>query len=201
MIVGLTGGIGCGKSAVAHLFSKHGIDVIDTDAISRNLTAVKGEAMPAIHQAFGSEAVAADQSLNRDAMRRIVFSDPAAKKKLEAILHPLIRSEVTRQLARATSPYVVLDVPLLFETDGYPDLIDTTLAVDCPEAEQVRRVTARSGLTEAQARAIMASQVPRAVRCARADTLIDNSGSLADLEKKIVHLHAQYLSRASERKS
>jgi dephospho-CoA kinase len=196
MVVGLTGGIGSGKSAVASLFAGQGIDVIDTDAISRALTAAKGAAMPLIEKTFGVAFVNADGALNRASMRNLVFTDPQAKTTLEAILHPLIRDEVSRRIKHAPSPYVILDVPLLFEAKAYPALMDTTLVVDCPEPQQISRAMARSGLTEAEVRAIMATQLPRQARIAQADQVIDNSGTLTELAEKVHWLHQAYLLQA-----
>jgi dephospho-CoA kinase len=201
MVVGLTGGIGSGKSVVANLFAQRGVKVIDTDAIARELTLAHGAAMPMIEQAFGAEFLNADGSLNRAAMRRLVFTDPAGKTKLESILHPLIRDEVALRIKQITTPYVILDVPLLFETHAYPDLIDTTLVVDCSEPEQIRRTVTRSGLTEAEVRAIMANQLPRAARLARADSVIDNTETLTTLAEKVNSLHQHYLDLAKQRRN
>lgn len=157
--VALTGGIGSGKSAVAELFSDQGVDVIDTDRIAHALTAPDGAAMPEIIERFGPVSVALGGGLDRARMRALVFEDASARRRLEAILHPLIRAEAARQLNRSISPYALLVVPLLAETTGaYDDIVDRVLVVDCAETTQVRRVVERNGYSEAAIRAIMASQ-------------------------------------------
>jgi dephospho-CoA kinase len=196
-VVGLTGGIGSGKSAAAERFAQHGIVVIDTDVISRQLTAAKGAAMPTIRQQFGDEFIASDGALNRDLMRQSILSDSAAKKKLEAILHPLIRAESIKQVAQATSPYVILAVPLLFETNGYKNIMNTTLVIDCAEATQIRRAQARGGMTSEQIHAVMAAQLPRAERLKKADHIIDNNGSLEVLHHEVDQWHQKFLAQSS----
>ncbi len=196
MVVGLTGGIGSGKSAAAEIFALHGIVIIDTDVISRELTAAQGAAMPLIQQQFGAQFIRADGALNREAMRQTIFSDAAAKKKLEAILHPMIRTETLARSRATTSPYVILAVPLLFETGGYADLVNTTLVIDCSEDEQIRRTSARSGMTPTQVKAVMAAQLPRVARVKKADYVIDNSGSLQKLAEQVEFLHQKFLQQA-----
>jgi dephospho-CoA kinase len=196
MVVGLTGGIGSGKSAAAEMFAQRGITIIDTDAISRELTAAHGTAMPTIKQQFGADYIHADGALNRERMREIIFSDAGAKKKLEAILHPMIKAETLKRIQAATSPYVILAVPLLFETGGYAGLIQTTLVIDCNEDEQVRRTSARSGMTPAQVKAIMAAQLSRTERLKKADHVIDNNGSLQTLAEQVNRLHEKFLQQA-----
>jgi dephospho-CoA kinase len=194
--VGLTGGIGSGKSTAAQMFGSLGAAVVDTDEISRALTAAGGPAMPAVRAQFGPEYVAADGSLDRDRMRRLVFADSAAKKRLEAILHPMIRAESRARLAAASAPYVVLVVPLLLETGAYRDLIDRVLAVDSSEGQQVERAARRSGLSADDVRAIMAAQLSRAERRARADDVLSNDGSIESLRCQVADLHARYLALA-----
>lgn len=194
--VGLTGGLGSGKSTAAGMFSALGATVVDTDEISRALTAAGGGAMPAILEQFGPEYVAADGSLARDRMRRLVFGNAAAREALEAILHPLIRAESRARVAAARSPYVVLVVPLLFEGGAYGDLIQRAAVVDCSEARQVERATRRSGISVEEARAIMAAQLTRAARRARADDVIDNDDGLDALRAQVAALHARYLEMA-----
>lgn len=192
-IVGLTGGIGSGKSTVAELFAQHGAALVDTDRIAHELTGPQGLAMPAIAAAFGPELLHADGALDRAAMRRRVFDDPASKARLEAILHPLIRAEsAARCTAASDAPYVLLIVPLLVESGGYRERSDRILVVDCDEAVQVARVMARSGLSAGEVRAIMATQAPRAVRRAAADDLVDNDDGLAALLPQVEHLHRKY---------
>ena len=196
-IVGLTGGIGSGKSAAATLFEEFGAAVVDTDAIAHALTAPGGTAIAPIRDAFGDEVVAPNGALDRAAMRRKVFTDAQAKGRLEAILHPMIRAEADRRSAAARAPYVVLVVPLLVESGGYRSRVQRVTVVDCPEAVQVARVMSRSGLSAGEARAIMAAQVGREARLAVADDVIDNGGELAALRPQIEALHRRYLEMAA----
>ncbi|MBK9594821.1 MAG: dephospho-CoA kinase [Rhodocyclales bacterium] len=196
-IVGLTGGIGSGKSAAATLFEEFGAAVVDTDAIAHELTAPGGTAIAPIRAAFGDEVVAPNGALDRAAMRRKVFTDAQAKGRLEAILHPMIRAEADRRSAAARAPYVVLVVPLLVESGGYRSRVQRIAVVDCPEAVQVARVMSRSGLSAGEARAIMAAQVGREARLAVADDVIDNGGELAALRPQIEALHRRYLEMAA----
>ena len=197
-VVGLTGGIGSGKSAAADLLAARGALVVDTDQIAHQLTAPGGAAMEAIREAFGNGVVAADGALNRPAMRALAFEDPAARKRLEAILHPMIRAESERQCRAATTPYVVLVVPLLIESGTYRERVRRLCVVDCPEDIQVLRVMQRSGLEERQVRAIMAAQASRAERLAAADDVIDNSRGYEELAAQVERLHGAYLQLASE---
>ena len=192
-VIGLTGGIGSGKSAVAEEFARLGIAVVDADAIAHALTAAGGAAMPLLQQAFGSEVVRADGALDREVMRARVFSDPVARERLNALLHPLIAEEALRELAAARSPYVVLMVPLLFESGRFAGLCQRVLVVDCPEQVQIERVRQRSGLAAEQVVAIMAAQLSRIDRLARADDVIDNSGARDSLPAQVAGLHRSYL--------
>lgn len=196
--VGLTGGIGCGKSVVADHLASLGAAIIDTDEISRRLTAPGGAAIAAIAEAFGLAMIAADGALARRAMRERVFADPAARARLEAILHPLIRRESARELVAARGPYAVLAVPLLVETGHYRTLCDRIAVVDCPEAIQIARVMARSALTEAEVRAVIAAQASREERLAFADDVIDNSGDLASLIAQLAPLDRLYRRLSAE---
>ena len=191
-VIGLTGGIGSGKTTVADRLGALGATVVDTDEIARHLTGPAGEAMARLREAFGARYVAADGSLDREAMRVLAFEDPAARARLEAILHPAIRAEADARLARAAGPYAVLVVPLLFETRGYVDRVARGLVVDCPEDLQVERTAARSRLPEAQVRAIMAAQWPRWRRLQMADDVIWNGGDPAALEPQCERLHRRY---------
>ena len=197
-VIGLTGGIGSGKSAAADLFAARGALMVDTDQIAHQLTAPGGAAMDAIRQAFGNGVVAADGALNRAAMRALAFEDPDARKRLEAILHPMIRAESERLCLAATTPYVMLVVPLLVESGTYRQRVRRLCVVDCPEEVQVARVMQRSGLEERQVRAIMAAQASRAERLAAADDVIDNSAGYAELAVQVERLHGAYLRLASE---
>lgn len=198
--VGLTGGIGAGKSAVAAIFSGYGITVVDTDVISRDLTSVGGAAIPAIASTFGDEFIDGAGGLDRPAMRSYVFSDAAARHQLEKILHPLIKTEAVRQVLHAASPYVVLVVPLLVEhLADYRELVDRILVVDCDEAQQLTRIAARPTMNMEQAKAILAVQHSRNTRLAVADDIIDNRGNLAELAEQVSVLHGRYLSAAQEK--
>ncbi|QID18861.1 dephospho-CoA kinase [Nitrogeniibacter mangrovi] len=196
-VVGLTGGIGSGKSAAAARFGERGAAIVDTDVIAHALTGPGGAAMAAIREAFGEAVIDADGGLDRRAMRDRVFDAPAERARLEAILHPMIRAESDRQCRAAQAPYVVLVVPLLVESGRYRERCDRIVVVDCPEAVQRARVMARSGLPEAQVRAIMAAQAGREARLAVADDVIDNSGDLTVLERQVDTLHQRYLQLAS----
>ena len=190
--IGLTGGIGSGKSTVAGRLASLGADIIDTDEIARELTGPAGAAMAKLREAFGQKYVSPDGSLDRDAMRALAFEDPAARSRLEAILHPAIRREADARLGSSRGPYAVLVVPLLFETRGYLDRVARVLVVDCPEALQVERAAARSRLPESQVRAIMAAQWPRSRRLQMADDVVWNGGEEAALAPQCERLHAQY---------
>ncbi len=174
--IGLTGGIGSGKSTVAAGFTALGAALIDTDAISRSLTLPGGAAMPAIVEQFGSPLQAADGALDRARMRDLVFADPSARQRLEAILHPLIRAEALRQESAAQGSAVVFDVPLLMESGRWRERLDRVLVVDCQESTQVERVMARSGWTREAVQSVIAQQAGRRVRRAGADAVIYNDG-------------------------
>ncbi len=191
--IGLTGGIGSGKSTVAALFAECGATVIDSDAISHRLTESGGAAIAAIRAAFGDDYINTDGTLARARMRQRVFSDPDARLQLEAILHPLIRAQMLAQGEASTAPYLLLVVPLLFEAAGYLGLVQRTLVVDCTEALQVARTMQRSGLDEQTVRAIMATQMPRAERLRRADEFIQNNDSPDILRQQVEQLHRRYL--------
>jgi dephospho-CoA kinase len=194
--VGLTGGIGSGKSLASALFAELGAGVVDTDEISRALTAPGGAAMSALRDAFGPGYVAADGGLDRARMRDLVFGDPDAKRKLEGILHPLIRSRTRAAVGAAREPYVIAVIPLLFETGAYSDLVQRVVVVDCDEGRQVERAAARGAMAEADVRRIVAAQLPRAERLKRADDVLDNDGGVAALRSQVARLHARYLDLA-----
>lgn len=198
-VVGLTGGIGSGKSTVADLFVRLGAGLVDTDAIAHELTGPQGEAMGAISAAFGTAVLRADNGLNRDAMRRLVFFDAAAKVRLEAILHPLIRAESEARCAASTAPYVLLAVPLLVESGSFRERVDRILVVDCDESVQISRVAARSGLAASELKAIMAAQASRAERRAVADDLVFNDDGPEVLIPQVEILHRRYLELASDK--
>lgn len=192
-VVGLTGGIGSGKSAAADEFARLGATIVDTDEIAHELTGPGGAAIDAVRQLFGDDFIDARGAMDRRRVREVVFAEPHAKERLEALLHPLIRDESLRRIAAATGPYVVHVVPLLVESPGYRDRVDRVLVIDCPEATQLARVRARSGLSEDEVRRIIAAQATRETRLAGADDVIDNSGSLEDLRRQVAALHRRYV--------
>lgn len=195
-VVGLTGGIGSGKSAAADEFARLGAALVDTDAISHRLTGAGGAAVPAIQRVFGEGYVLPSGAMDRKRMRERVFADAGARKSLESLLHPMIRAESERQIAAAGGPYVIYVVPLLVESGGHRERVDRVLVVDCPEEVQVERVRARSGLSADEAQAIVRAQAPRATRLAAADDIIDNSGTLDELRLQVETLHAKYAAMA-----
>lgn len=197
-VVGLTGGIGSGKSTVAELFASHGVAVVDTDQIAHALTGPAGAAIPAIVGEFGCGVVDTAGALDRAAMRRLVFADPAARRRLESILHPLIRAESDRQCAAACGPYVLLVVPLLIESGSYRQRCRRILVIDCQESTQISRVMARSGLSESDARAILEAQASRAERLAAADDVIVNDGVAEALPAQVAALHECYCCAAAK---
>lgn len=194
--VGLTGGVGSGKSTVAAMLSNHGAGVVDADAISHQLTQPGGAAIAALRASFGAAAIAADGSLDRAHMRARVFSDTAARAQLEAVLHPLIRAAMRERAAEQTkggSPYVVFVVPLLVESGSWRATTHRVLLVDCSEATQLARVRARPGLSSTIARRIIDAQATRQQRLAVADDVLMNEAPLADIEPKVHRLHRAYL--------
>jgi len=191
--VGLTGGIGCGKSTVADLFAALGATIVDTDVIAHALTAPQGAAMPAIVAEFGPDFAQPDGALDRARMRTLVFSDATARARLEAILHPRIRAATEAAGQAATGDYVIYVVPLLIESGSWRDRVTRVLAIDCSEDTQVARVMQRSGLSADEVRAIIATQVTRARRLAEADDVVDNDAGLEALRAQVQALHERYL--------
>ena len=195
--IGLTGGIGAGKSAASQRFAELGADIVDADVISSALTAVGGAAVPLISAQFGASFLDAQGGLDRRAMRAHVFFDEARRRQLESILHPLIHLEAARQVALSAAPYVVLAIPLL--TENYPkyqNLIDRVLLIDCPESIQLARVLARLGGDIKLAQAMLAAQAGREDRLKIADDVIENDGNLANLWSQVDELHHVYLRTA-----
>ena len=196
-LIGLTGGIGSGKSTVAARFAILGAAIVDSDAIAHRLTAAGGLALPAIRAAFGDRFIAEDGSLDRAAMRRLVFADPQARQRLQALLHPLIREQAAKDCQSALNfgaPYVLLAIPLLAETGGKSTYgLDRVLLVDCSTETQIARTMARSQLTRPEVEAIIAAQASRQARWAIADDVIDNDGDLAGLTLAVAALHQRYL--------
>ncbi len=196
-VVGLTGGIGSGKSAASDAFAACGASVVDTDVIAHALTGPDGDAMPAIRDVFGPDVVTADGRLDRVRMRDLAFRDGTARKRLEAILHPRIRQVAAARVEAAPGPYVVLVVPLLVESGDYRNRVDRVVVVDVPETVQIARTMARSGLDRDQVVQILAAQASREARLAAADDVIDNAGERAALRAQVEALHADYLARSS----
>lgn len=200
-IIGLTGGIASGKTTAARFFAQLGAEILDTDAIAHELTQAHGAAMDAIRQIFGDQFIAEEGALKRSQMRTLVFSDSEARKKLEAILHPLIRSEVARRARVIAAPYGVVVVPLLLETKGYHgyhELIRRVLVVDCDEQDQIAHAIARPGMDERMARAIMDTQLSRQERLRQADDIIRNDEDIDGLERQVRSLHEKYLALARQ---
>ncbi len=197
LTIGLTGGIGSGKTAVSDAFAKRGIAVVDTDIIAREIVAPGQPALTAISDEFGSECLDASGNLDRTFLRRIVFADPALRERLEAILHPRIVQAVRDRLAVMEAPYCLVVIPLLAET-GMTDLVQRILVVDVPEAVQIERVRVRDGVDEQQAQAILAAQASRAQRLSLADDVIENTGGLSELDTQVAKLHDKYLALAAD---
>jgi dephospho-CoA kinase len=195
-VVGLTGGIGSGKSAAAEEFGRLGATVVDTDAIAHELTQPGGAAIAQVQHLFGDDFVDPTGAMDRAKVRALVFRDPMAKNKLEALLHPMIRAESERRIAAASGPYVIHVVPLLVESPGFRQRVARVLVVDCPEGDQIERVRRRSSLAEDEVRRIIGTQIKREDRLAVADDVIDNSSTLDALHKQVRELHARYLAQA-----
>lgn len=193
-VVGLTGGIGSGKSTVASLFAKLGAGIIDTDEIAHRLTQIEGSAIPAIRPAFGNDYINGEGALDREKMRRLIFSDAAAKQRLEAILHPLILEQARAQLQQLHDrPYVIVVVPLLPESPAFRQLVQRVLVVDCTEDTQIARVTTRSRMTETEVRNVIAQQTSRAKRLSLADDVIHNDAGMDNLSAQVASLHQRYM--------
>lgn len=196
LVVGLTGGIGSGKTTVSDRFAQHGAPVIDTDQLARELVEPGQPALAEIVADFGSDCLDDDGRLLRGRLREQVFADPAGRRRLEAILHPRIRALALERIAGLTTPYCLVVIPLLVET-GMTDLVDRVLVVDTPEDEQIRRIMARDGIDETQAHQILAAQARRDQRLAVADEIVDNAGDLAKLDRQVAVLHRHYLTLAA----
>lgn len=198
--IGLTGGIGSGKSMVARWLAQWGATVIDTDEVSHQLTTAGGLAMPHIKEAFGVTVIDSQGALDRAKMRDLVFSDPTARQRLEAILHPLIREQTLAQVKSAQGLYVVVVIPLLVESGRWVDYFDEICVVDCDESTQIQRVQHRSGLTVEQVQQIMRAQATRKKRLQFADQIIDNGGQtdLQALEKQVQQLHQLWCAHSQQ---
>ncbi len=198
LVIGLTGGIGSGKTSTAKFFADLGINVIDTDEIAHKLTQAKGTAIFSIQKSFGNNFITADGALDRNKMRDLVFSDNVSLRQLEAILHPLIRKETVRLIEFTSSPYIVIVVPLLLETGSYRDIVQRILVVDCDEENQVTRAIKRSELNTQQVHAIMDTQVSRQERLEHADDVIVNNMDITHLQEQVEILHQKYLNLLNE---
>jgi len=198
LIVGLTGGIGSGKSTVAEAFRQLGIDTVDADQASRKVVEPGMPALAAIAEHFGGEIIQSDGNLDRAALRQIIFTDPVQKQWLESLLHPLIRDWIVQQLQASTSPYVILESPLLFETDQY-QLVDKTVLVDVPVELQIERACARDDNQADQIQRIIDAQLPRQEKLSRADLVLDNSPPLDSLAQRVAALHKTLLSLANNK--
>jgi dephospho-CoA kinase len=192
LVVGLTGGIGSGKSQVSDAFARLGVEVVDADTLAHELSAPDAAGFRAIRTEFGPEMFLPSGELDRARLRRQVFVDAAARARLEALLHPLITTEAKRRIATWQGAYGIVAVPLLLERGGLLPMIDRVLVVDCPETEQLRRVNLRSGLPEAEILAIMATQLDRSARLARADDVVDNAGPVAAIAPQVAILDQRY---------
>ncbi len=190
--LGLTGGIGSGKSTIARLFADRGAVIVEMDEIAHQLTAPNGKGMDAIRREFGAPFVTPEGALNREKMRELVFQDPLARKKLEAILHPLIKHEAIKQATHSKGEYIIFVIPLLTEQAVWQDLPDRILLVDCPEELQIERVMMRNHMTREQVKAIMAAQASRAERLAIADDVLLNDNKLDNLLDKVAYLDSKY---------
>ena len=199
LVIGLTGGIGSGKSAVADRFAALGVAVTDTDRIAHQLTAPGAAGSTAIRAAFGDGVFAADGALDRAALRRVVFADAGERARLESLLHPLIGAAAGAEIAGWASPYGLLVVPLLLERGGLRTLVDRVLVVDCTEEQQRQRVMTRNGMSAAEVQAIMAAQASRGARLAIADDVIDNSGPPEKLAGPVADLDRRYRALAAAR--
>jgi len=195
-VVGITGGIGSGKSAVTSRLEQHGITVVDADVVAREVVEPGRPVLAAIAEHFGERILQPNGALDRAALRKIVFETPAEREWLESVTHPAIREAIAAQLTAATSPYVVLSSPLLLEA-GQSAFAQHVVVVDVPEEVQLSRTCARDNNDEALVRNIMAAQLPRAERCARADEVIDNNASLEALQQRVDALHDRLLVLAS----
>ena len=196
-VIGITGGIGSGKTAVSDRFAERGITIVDADVASRTVVEPGRPALARIAEHFGDALIAQDGSLDRAALRAKVFADEGERRWLEALLHPLIAEEIQRGLLEATSPYAMLASPLLVEA-GQDRYVDRVLVVDVPEDVQLARTMERDGNSEEQVRRIIAAQSARSDRLARADDVIENTGSLADLDAAVAALHEGYLAQAGQ---
>lgn len=197
LVIGMTGGVGCGKTTASRIFAELGVRIIDADEIAHALSRPPSPALQAIAQRFGPEFLTPAGEMNRDRMRERVFAIPEERKALEAIFHPQVMQECRRLINQpTTAPYTILSVPLLFETKGFTSLVRRSLVIDCSEEIQILRVMARSGLSQPQVLAIMATQIERNLRLQLADDVICNEGTPSELAAQIRKLHQDYSDQA-----
>ena len=194
LIIGLTGGIGSGKTSATRFFAAEGIAIIDADTIAHELTGVQGDAIPNIKKYFGVDFITKNGKLDRKKMKNRIFSDINSRKKLEKILHPLIQAEIMHRIETAFSPYIIVVAPLLLETGDYCETVTRILVVDCNEEYQISRTVSRDGLSKEEVRTIMATQKPRQERLNQADDVIVNDTDISSLQEKVKLQHNIYLS-------
>jgi dephospho-CoA kinase len=195
--VGLTGGVASGKTTAAKLFAELGAGIVDTDAVAREVVALGEPGLEAVAAEFGDAILQSSGELDRRALRELVFRQPEQRKRLEAILHPLIRARTAQRLAELAAPYAIVVVPLMFET-GFDTLVDRTAVVDCPEATQLARLQRRDGLEGSDAQAMLDAQLDRRARLSQADDIIDNSGAIEQLKTRVAALHTRYMELAGD---
>ena len=194
LIIGLTGGIGSGKTSATRFFAAEGIAIIDADTIAHELTGAQGDAIPNIKKYFGVDFITKNGKLDRKKMKNRIFSDINSRKKLEEILHPLIQAEIMHRIETAFSPYIIVVAPLLLETGDYCETVTRILVVDCNEEYQISRTVSRDGLSKEEVRTIMATQKPRQERLNQADDVIVNDTDISSLQEKVKLQHNIYLS-------
>lgn len=199
LVIGLTGGIAAGKSTATAFFKDHGVPVIDADEVARDVVAAGTAGLAAVIAAFGPQIAQADGTLDRRRLRDLVFADPAQRHRLEAILHPLIDTEIRARLRRVTGPYCILAVPLLIESSNLRALVDRVLVIDVPVDVQVARLMQRDRMTAEQCRAMLAAQASRAQRLEGADDVVDNAADVITLRRQLESAHARYLEMAGQR--
>jgi dephospho-CoA kinase len=195
--VGLTGGVASGKTTAAKLFAELGAGIVDTDAVAREVVDFGEPGLEAVAAEFGDAILQSSGELDRRALRELVFRQPERRKRLEAILHPLIRARTAQRLAELAAPYAIVVVPLMFET-GFDTLVDRTAVVDCPEATQLARLQRRDGLEGSDAQAMLDAQLDRRARLSQADDIIDNSGDIEQLKTRVAALHTRYMELAGD---
>ncbi|HEX2796240.1 MAG TPA: dephospho-CoA kinase [Immundisolibacter sp.] len=198
LVVGLTGGIAAGKSTATAFFQEHGVPVIDADEVARDVVAPGTPGLAAVAAAFGSQILQADGTLDRRRMREVVFADPAERRRLEAILHPLIQTEIRARLQQVRGPYCILAVPLLIESAALRALVHRVLVIDVPVEVQLARLMQRDGMSAEQCQAMLAAQASRARRLEAADDVVDNATDVTALQRQLDSMHLRYLELAGQ---